>query len=235
MMRYTIVAFYKFLAIEEPVVLKTALKELCAAENISGTILLAKEGINATLAGKHHNIQSLLVWLQSKPGFENVDCKFSYSNFIPFKKMKVAVKKEIITFNQPNLSPDKITGVPIAAENWNELISNPEILVLDTRNQYEVELGTFQGAVNPNTRHFSDFAQYVKTQLDPKKHKKIAMFCTGGIRCEKASSYLLQQGFENVYQLQGGILRYLEKTPSENSLWQGKCFIFDERITINES
>ncbi len=232
MSHYTVVAFYKFIELSDIEVLKLTLHKFCKEKKILGTIILAKEGINGTIAGTAESIKAILELLRTNPNFLDLECKYSYSDLMPFDKIKIIIKKEIVTFGVPGITPSQKTGMQVAPNNWNQLISDSDVLVIDTRNNFEVELGTFKGAINPKTSKFGDFPTYVKTNLDPKKHKKIAMFCTGGIRCEKASSYLLEQGFENVYQLQGGILKYLEKIKSEDSLWEGKCFIFDKRIAL---
>lgn len=234
MSQIVIIAFYKFIELTEPENLQVQLKKFCKPLEILGTILLAQEGINGTIAGTKENIQTFIDFIRLDARFSDLEFKFSTSDFMPFQKLKVALKKEIVALHAEGLNPAKQTGVKVSPENWNALISNPEVLVIDTRNTYELDLGTFKGAVNPNTRYFRHFKEYVKNNLDPNQHKKIAMFCTGGIRCEKASSYLLKEGFETVYQLQGGILKYLEKIDAEESLWQGECFIFDDRMTIEK-
>lgn len=234
MTTYTIVAFYKFVTLTELPTFQAKLKKFCREKNILGTILLAHEGINGTVVGKETHINALISFLRAYQHLANLDCKYSSTDFLPFQKIKVVIKKEIVTFGIPNLNPQQITGTHVNHEEWNQLISSPDVLVIDTRNTYEVDLGTFKGAANPKTQNFRDFPHYVKENLDPTQHKKIAMYCTGGIRCEKASTFLLQQGFENVYQLNGGILRYLEQVQPQDSLWEGECFIFDDRITIKK-
>ncbi len=234
MSQYQVAAFYKFSTIEHVVSLQTTLKQYCIDQGILGTILLAKEGMNGTIAGSFTGIAHIISFLRSEQGFEDLAVKYSVCTFMPFEKIKVFAKKEIVTIGIPTVDPTKHCGIPVAPEAWDALISDPEVLVLDTRNTYEVELGTFKGAVNPQTEHFRDFPAYVNTHLDPKQHKKVAMFCTGGIRCEKASAYMLDQGFETVYQLEGGILKYLEKMPAENNAWEGECFIFDDRIVLKK-
>jgi len=230
----TIVAFYKFIALSDLSSLQTELKQFCNAHQIFGTLLLAKEGVNATLAGSKDKIEGLLNFISEKLNLnqQHLECKFSDCDFIPFRKLKVLIKKEIITMNTSGLDPEHKTGIRLNPEDWNKTISNNDVLVIDTRNQYEIEHGTFKNAINPNTEQFGEFPDYVKKNLDPKKHKKIAMFCTGGIRCEKASAYLIEQGFEEVYQLHGGILKYLTTVNPSESLWEGKCFVFDERIIV---
>jgi len=231
---YWVVAFYKFTELTDIVNLQATLKQFCISHEILGTILIANEGINGTVSGREESIQAVVAFLKANAHFADLDCKYSYADFSPFQKIKIFVKKEIVTLGVPNIKPALKTGTPIAPEAWDQLINDPEVFLIDTRNTYETELGTFKGALDPKTENFRDFPNFVKENLDPKKHKKIAMFCTGGIRCEKASSYLLEQGFENVYQLQGGILKYLERTDSEKSSWQGECFIFDDRIVLEK-
>lgn len=231
---YTVAAFYKFVALTELVSLQTELKHFCKDHTIFGTIILATEGINGTLVGEDKDIKAIIKLLREKPSFSDLECKFSISDFRPFHKSWVHIKKEIVTFGVEGLKPEQKTGIHVNHLEWNQLISEPDVLVIDTRNTYETELGSFKGAIDPETKKFTDFPIYVKEKLDPNKHKKIAMYCTGGIRCEKASAYLLAQGFEKVYQLQGGILKYLEKVSPENSLWEGKCFIFDDRIVLEK-
>lgn len=240
---FQVSTFYKF--VEAPFeasaleILQTNFREFCVERQILGTLLLAPEGINGTLAGSTQDMQSFLDFLRStafSPSshpFHDLETKDAFSNFPPFRKLKVLIKKEIVTMNVPNLSPAHKTGKLIPANEWNTLISDPNVLLIDTRNNYEFAIGSFKRAENPNTESFSEFPAYAKTHLNPKKHKKIAMFCTGGIRCEKASAYLLDQGFEEVYQLQGGILKYLKEMDPAQSLWQGDCFVFDERERVN--
>lgn len=229
---YTIIAFYRFIELTELPVLQSTIAEICKKQGILGTILLAPEGINGTIAGADQNIAAVVAFLLSYSQFANLNFRYTYADFNPFYKMKVRLKNEIVALRVPNIYPNQKTGTQVSPEDWDNLIADPEVLLIDTRNTYEFELGTFKGAKNPETDVFRDFPTYVKQNLDPNKHKKIAMFCTGGIRCEKASSYLLEQGFADVYQLQGGILNYLEKIPAENSTWAGECFIFDNRITV---
>jgi UPF0176 protein len=232
MRAYWIATFYKFVKLTDISSLQATLLKVCKAQNILGSILLAEEGINSTLAGKKENIQNVLSFLRSLKSFADLQCHYSSADFSPFRQLKVLLKKEIVALGMPNIKPYQKTGIPVDACEWDRLITAKDVLVIDTRNTYEIELGTFQHAINPNTATFKDFPHYVKNNLDPQIHRKIAMYCTGGIRCEKASAYLLEQGFENVYQLQGGILKYLERTDPKNCLWQGKCFIFDDRITL---
>lgn len=229
---FTIAAFYKFVDLNNPALLQKELLQKCKNHNILGTIILSHEGINGTLAGGEQNIQLLLKEIMNYSMFSDLVIKFSKSNIQPFKKLKITIKKEIVTLRQPNISVTHKTGFFVEPENWNDLISDPNVLVIDTRNIYETEIGSFKNAVDPKTDTFTEFPEFIQKNCSSLKKKKIAMFCTGGIRCEKASSFLLSQGFENVYQLHGGILKYLEKIPPEKSLWQGECFIFDNRGVV---
>lgn len=231
-MSLTVAAFYKFVALSDFADLQSPIKEICQQHEVKGTILLAAEGINGTIAGSRKSIDAVFAHIQSDPRLSDMDIKESTATEPPFAKLKVRLKKEIVTIGLPDVSPTKQVGTYVAPIDWNQIIADPDVTVIDTRNDYEVGMGTFQGAQNPETDVFNEFPEYVKENLDPKKNKKVAMFCTGGIRCEKASSYMLEQGFEEVYHLKGGILKYLEDVPEEESLWQGECFVFDERVAI---
>ncbi|MBT9310919.1 oxygen-dependent tRNA uridine(34) hydroxylase TrhO [Leptothoe kymatousa] len=231
-MSWTVITFYKFVQLDDCGAMRQPLLALCQSQDIKGTILLAHEGINATVAGTDESLAVLLSALQQDPRLSDLTHKTSWAEEQPFARMKVKLKKEIVTLGQPEVSPTHQVGTYVAPKDWNQVISDPEVLVVDTRNNYEVDIGTFQGATNPQTDSFREFPDYAAEQLDPTKHKKVAMFCTGGIRCEKASSYLLDQGFDQVYHLKGGILKYLEDVPAEESLWEGECFVFDERVTV---
>jgi UPF0176 protein len=228
----TVAAFYKFVAIEDCESLRADIKARCAHGGIKGTALIAREGLNATLAGAHQEIARLLDWLRADPRFADLVVKEAVAPERPFKRLKVKIKSEIIRFGKAGADPLVLTGARVAPLDWNALIREPGVVVLDTRNAYEVNAGTFEGAVDPQTRSFGEFPEFVAANLDPERHPKVAMFCTGGIRCEKASAYLLSQGFREVYQLDGGILNYLERVPAEESLWRGECFVFDERETV---
>jgi UPF0176 protein len=230
-MSLTVATFYKFVALPDYTSLQQPIQAACQAQSLKGTILLAAEGINGTLAGTQQGIDAVLDHIQADGRLSDLDIKISTALEPPFAKLKVRLKKEIVTLGIP-VSPTQQVGTYIPASQWNEIISDPEVTVIDTRNDYEVGMGSFVRSQNPQTETFQQFPDYVKENLDPAKHKKVAMFCTGGIRCEKASSYLLSQGFEEVYHLKGGILKYLEEVPSEESLWQGECFVFDERVAI---
>lgn len=231
-MPWTVITFYKFVQLDNFAELRQPLLELCQGQGIKGTILLALEGINATVAGTDQALGVLLSYLTQDPCLADLTYKTSWTEEQPFARMKVKLKKEIVTLGQPDVSPAKKVGTYVDPRDWNQVISDPDVVVIDTRNNYEVDIGTFHGATNPATDSFRQFPNYAAQQLDPAKHKKVAMFCTGGIRCEKASSYLLEQGFEQVYHLKGGILKYLEEVPAEDSLWEGECFVFDERVTV---
>jgi UPF0176 protein len=206
---------------------------------IKGTLLLAEEGINGTIAGFSENIHGLLNYLRTNPLFENrfadLEHKESFSSEHPFYRMKVKLKKEIVTLGVAGVSPTKLVGTYVKPEDWNTLISDPEVLLIDTRNDYEVDIGTFKGAIDPKTTTFREFPAYIAEHFDKTKHKKVAMFCTGGIRCEKASSFMMDQGFEEVFHLQGGILKYLETVPEAESLWEGECFVFDQRVAVKHN
>ncbi|MBE9059959.1 rhodanese-related sulfurtransferase [cf. Phormidesmis sp. LEGE 11477] len=231
-MPVTVATFYKFAALTDYADLQQPLRDICQRQNIKGTILLAAEGINGTIAGTKAGLDTVLAHIQADPRLASLDIKESPAAETPFEKLKVRLKKEIVTIGLPEVSPTQQVGTYVPPRAWNEIIADPEVTVIDTRNDYEVGMGTFQGAKNPQTEVFNEFPSYVKENLNPKKNKKVAMFCTGGIRCEKASSYMLAQGFEEVYHLQGGILKYLEEVPEEESLWNGECFVFDERVAI---
>lgn len=229
-----VIAMYKFVTLVDCNTLRTSLLDLCISQRLKGTILLAEEGINGTIAGGRTGIDNLKSYLRSDVRFSDIKYKESYVDEIPFYRMKVKLKKEIVSMGINGLNPANTTGIKVDPDQWNELISDPEILLIDTRNQYEYKIGTFRNAISPNTNTFREFPSYVEKELNNVKQKKIAMFCTGGIRCEKASAYLINQGFQQVYQLNGGILKYLENISSEKNLWQGECFVFDGRVSVDE-
>jgi len=230
---YVVCALYHFVRLDDHSALKQPLLKLMNHHGIKGTLLLAAEGINGTVAGKRKAIDHLLEWLKNKDEFKNLVCKESYVDSQPFNRTKVKLKKEIVTMGVEDIDPNDIVGTYVKPDQWNELISDPEVLLVDTRNDYEVAIGTFKGALNPVTETFREFPEYVKNNLDNTQHKKVAMFCTGGIRCEKSTAYLKQQGFDEVYHLEGGILKYLEEVPEDNSLWEGECFVFDNRVSVD--
>ena len=228
-----VAALYRFVRLEDYENLRGPLLAFCEARGIRGTLLLAEEGINGTIAGTGQAISEVLAYLKKDDRLADLECKFSYNTDRPFLRMKVKLKKEIVTMGRPGIDPNQCVGRYASPEQWNALVDDPECLVIDTRNDYEVEIGTFQGAINPNTTSFREFPEWVENNLDPGKHKKVAMFCTGGIRCEKSTSLLVSMGFEDVWHLQGGILNYLEKTPVEQTRWDGECFVFDSRVSVD--
>ncbi len=226
-------ALYKFTALDEYKSMRQPLLELMLKQDIKGTLLLAGEGINGTVAGSREAIDQLLRWLKHNPSLSNLKSKESFEDFNPFYRTKVRLKKEIVTLGVEGIDPLHSVGTYVEPKDWNALISDPEILLIDTRNDYEIGIGSFKNAVNPETGSFREFPEYVKQNLDLSKQRKVAMFCTGGIRCEKSTAYLKQQGFEMVYHLQGGILKYLEEIPEDESLWEGECFVFDNRVAVD--
>lgn len=235
MSKVVISALYHFVILEDYENLRQPLLDLMLNNNIKGTLLLAREGINGTVAGSQESIDVLLTWLKSDIRLADVRQKISYDDVMPFYRTRVKLKKEIVTMGVEGIDPTHVVGTYVKPENWNALISDPDVILIDTRNEYEVGIGTFKDAVNPSTDTFRQFPDFVKQKMDPAKHKKVAMFCTGGIRCEKSTAYLKEQGFDEVYHLQGGILKYLETVPEKESLWQGECFVFDNRVSVTHS
>src|SRR5450830_695946 len=227
-----VAAVYKFVKLSDCAALREPLLARCDALGITGTLLLAEEGINGTIAGTRSGIDQILAYLRSDPRLADLEHKESAADQPPFYRMKVKLKKEIVTMGVPGIDPTELAGQYVKPEDWNALINDPDVLLIDTRNDYEVDVGTFRGAVDPRITTFREFPGYVKNNIDPQRQPRVAMFCTGGIRCEKASAYMLQQGFSEVYHLQGGILKYLENVPAEQSLWQGECFVFDQRVAV---
>ncbi len=231
-------ALYKFVSLEDFEALREPLLDRCNALGIKGTLLLAREGINGTIAGSRRGIDAIVDYLRNDDMFggrlADLEVKESFDSGEPFYRMKVKLKKEIVTMGVNGIDPNRLVGRYIEPENWNELISDPDVILVDTRNDYECDIGSFKGAINPHTKTFREFPDYVKENLDPEKNKKVAMFCTGGIRCEKSTAYLLEQGFEEVYHLKGGILKYFEEVPEEESLWEGECFVFDNRVAVKQ-
>ncbi|NRP47555.1 MULTISPECIES: rhodanese-related sulfurtransferase [unclassified Marinobacterium] len=225
-------ALYQFVRFEECEALRQPLLEFLNEQDIRGTLILAKEGINGTVSGSREAIDALYAWFKEHPPLDQVSSKESFFDEQPFYRTKVKLKREIVTMGVEGIDPLKTVGTYVKPNEWNDLISDPEVLLVDTRNDYEVDIGTFKGAINPHTDTFRDFPSYVKEQLDPSKHKKVAMFCTGGIRCEKSTAFLREQGFDEVYHLEGGILKYLEEVPADNSMWDGECFVFDNRVSV---
>ena len=229
--KFTILSFYQFKQIKDLLTIKRRISDFCKFNKIKGTIIIAEEGINGTIAGTSQSIKNFQLEIK-KIGFENFNPKYSYSKFMPFFRLKVRPKKEIVTLRTKMADPENITGNKIKPENWNNLITDNDTILIDVRNDFEVEMGSFRGSINPKTKSFTEFKNYLKDNLCEAKDKKIAMFCTGGIRCEKISSYMIKKGFKNVNQLNGGILNYLEKIPKKNSLWDGECFVFDNRVSV---
>ena len=231
-----VAALYKFVEIDDLLSLQSNLYEICEKNNIMGTILIANEGINGTISGKNNEINQTISLLKSDKRFANIEIKYSSTNKQPFHRMKVRLKKEIVTIGLPEINPNKKVGTYVKPEDWNDLISDPNVIVIDTRNKYETKIGSFENALDPETSSFREFPDWVKKFKSSKENanKKIAMFCTGGIRCEKASSLMKEEGFEDVYHLQGGILKYLETIDKENSLWNGECFVFDQRVCLTD-
>lgn len=230
---YVVCALYKFVSLPDHEQMRQPLLDFMLQQDVKGTLLLASEGINGTVAGSRESIDALLDYLRRDPRLHDLSWKESYDTIEPFYRTKVKLKNEIVTMGVEGIDPRQVVGTYVKPADWNALISDPDVLLIDTRNDYEVEIGTFKNAVNPDTKTFREFPEYVKQNLDPAKHKKVAMFCTGGIRCEKSTAYLKEQGFDEVYHLQGGILQYLQDVPPEQSLWQGECFVFDNRVTVN--
>ena len=228
-----VAALYRFSELPDFEALRDPLHQLMSKHEVRGTLLLAAEGINGTIAGSRGGIDSVLNWLKRDPRFADLETKESYVEKNPFYRTKVKLKKEIVTMGVEGIDPKHIVGTYVDPKDWNELISDPDVVLLDTRNDYEVDIGSFERAINPATSSFREFPAYVSKHLNPKKHKKVAMFCTGGIRCEKSTAYLKQQGFSEVYHLKGGILKYLEEVPETDSKWQGECFVFDNRVSVN--
>lgn len=228
----TIAALYHFTRFADPVALVARLRVLCAAEGVRGTLLLAEEGINGTIAGPRAGVDAVLTAIRALPGCSALDWKESKAAEMPFGRMKVRLKREIVTMGQPQVDPLAGTGSYVDPQDWNALIAAPDVAVIDTRNDYEVAIGSFEGAVDPGTARFRDFPAWWEANRDRFEGKRIAMFCTGGIRCEKATNFLLGKGAREVHHLRGGILKYLEEVPEAESLWRGECFVFDQRVSV---
>lgn len=235
--RYLVAALYKFVALPDYRELQQPLLEKCLQHDILGTLLLADEGINGTISGTRKNIDALLDWLSHDERFgerfSDIEHKESFASEKPFQRMKVKLKQEIVTMGVPEVDPVEMAGTYVSPEQWNELITDPGVVVIDTRNDYEVGIGKFRHAINPETKSFREFPEWVKKQPALREKPKVAMYCTGGIRCEKSTALLKSMGFENVFHLQGGILKYLETVPESESLWEGECFVFDERVAVS--
>lgn len=231
-MTYCVAALYHFTRLSDYQSLKAPLQNMCDLLGVKGTLLLAYEGINGTIAGTDKAITELLEFLRADPRLAHLEHKESRSEDIPFYRMKVRLKREIVTMGVEGVDPNEVVGTYVDPKDWNDLITDPDVILIDTRNDYEVEIGTFKGALNPDTQTFREFPQWVEDNRETLKKPKVAMFCTGGIRCEKASSFMKQNGFEDVYHLKGGILKYLETQPEKDSLWEGDCFVFDQRVAV---
>ena len=233
---YLTAALYKFVDLPDFADLQAPLQACCEAHDVKGTLLLAREGINGTIAGPEEGIHAVLSFLRADPRLANLPHKASWSPKPPFTRMKVKLKKEIVTLRVPELDPNKTVGQYVKPADWNALLADPDVVVIDTRNDYEVAIGTFKGAVNPNIKNFVQLPAWLDAQANLKtdavKKPKVAMFCTGGIRCEKSTALMKMRGFEEVYHLEGGILKYLEEIPPEQSTWEGECFVFDERVSV---
>ena len=229
---YIVAALYRFVRFDSPAALQGPLKQVCVDNGVMGTLLLAREGINGTIAGTRAGIDEVLAHIRALPDCAGLEWKESTASAQPFHRMKVRLKREIVTMGQPQVDPTAAVGRYVKPADWNALIADPEVAVIDTRNDYEVAIGTFDGAIDPATKRFGDFSSWWEENKHRFHNKKIAMFCTGGIRCEKSTNYLIGQGVEDVFHLQGGILKYLEEVPAEESLWQGECFVFDGRVSV---
>lgn len=229
---FTVAALYKFTPFSEPEVLKGPLAQTCCSNDVKGTLLLAREGINGTIAGTRNGIDAVLAHIKSLPGCADIEWKESTAETMPFPRMKVRLKQEIVTMGQPDVDPTASVGTYVNPKDWNDLIGSDDVVVIDTRNDYEVAIGTFEGAEDPLTKTFGEFPEWWAENAPRFGNKKVAMFCTGGIRCEKASNYLLGQGVDEVFHLKGGILKYLEEVPEDQSRWNGECFVFDGRVSV---
>ncbi len=230
---FRVAALYRFCRFEAFADLRAPLAAFCCGRGIKGTLLLAREGINGTVAGTEAAIGELVAWLEAVPELAGLELKYSHAAEMPFHRMKVRLKREIVTMGVEGIDPLEGAGAYVAPQDWNALISDPDTLVIDTRNDYEVSIGTFQGAVDPKTKSFREFPDWIAKHREELEGRKVAMFCTGGIRCEKATAYVKSLGIEDVFHLKGGILKYLEDVPAEESLWQGECFVFDERVSVS--
>ncbi|MDG2354172.1 MAG: rhodanese-related sulfurtransferase [Gammaproteobacteria bacterium] len=232
---FTVCALYQFVRLDDFEEFRTPLRELMVELEVKGTILLALEGLNGTISGSKKSIDGVIQFLHNDGRFDNLEVKFSHSENTPFKRLKVKLKKEIVTLGVEHIDPLSSVGTYVDPQDWNDLISDPDVVLIDTRNNYEYEIGSFKGAINPNTETFREFPTYTKDNLEQYRGKKVAMFCTGGIRCEKSTAYLKSQGFDTVYHLHGGILKYLEEMDESQSLWEGECFVFDDRVAVKHN
>ncbi|ADZ69858.1 rhodanese-related sulfurtransferase [Polymorphum gilvum] len=228
-----VAALYKFVPLADHRDMREPLLRLCLDSGVRGSLLLAGEGINGTIAGSEDGVRSVLAFLRADPRLEDLEHKEARAERQPFRRMKVRLKREIVSLGVEGIDPRAQVGTHVPPQDWNALISDPDVIVIDTRNDYEFAFGSFEGAVNPRTRSFRQFPDWLRAQAALERKPRVAMFCTGGIRCEKATALLLAEGFNDVYHLQGGILNYLEKVPADESLWRGECFVFDERISVD--
>lgn len=228
-----VAALYRFVPLDDHVLLRDGILDCMVGNNVRGTLLLAGEGINGTVAGERADIEAMLAFLRRDDRLAALDVKWSTCDAMPFRKSRVRLKKEIVTLGVDGIDPLQSVGTYVDAKEWNDLIADPDVTLVDTRNDYEVAIGTFEGAINPNTESFRDFPEFVDKHLDPAKHRRVAMFCTGGIRCEKSTAYLKKVGFDQVYHLRGGILKYLETVPPNESKFHGDCFVFDGRVAVD--
>ena len=229
---YVVAALYKFADFPDYKEFQPKLLDFCKAHNVMGTLLIAEEGINGTIAGSREGIDAALKFIRSHPSFTDIEHKESFASKPPFLRMKVKLKTEIVTMGVPGVTPRKSVGTYVTPKEWNDLLKQDDVVAIDTRNDYEYEIGTFKGAINPNTEVFRDFPKYMEENWSPEKHKRVVTFCTGGIRCERATALLNDMGYDEVYHLKGGILKYLEEIPQEESLWDGECFVFDNRVSV---
>lgn len=227
-------ALYKFVELPDFAELKAPLLDCCNNNNVKGTILLAQEGINGTIAGSSEGVHAVLAFLRSDPRFADLVHKESFSEKAPFYRLKIRLKREIVTMGVPDINPRLMAGKYVKPDEWNKLLDDPDVVVVDVRNDFEVSMGTFEGAINPKTKSFSELPEWVRRETALRNKPKVAMFCTGGIRCEKSTAFLRSQGFEEVYHLEGGILKYLETVPEAESRWEGECFVFDERVSVGQ-
>ena len=232
MTEFLVATFYRFTTIDDLLTLQTSMENCCCENDVRGIVLLANEGINATIAGSREGVQEVLRFLGNDPRFEGLTWKESNATKQPFRKLRVRLKKEIVTMGVPGIDPARLVGTYVKPEDWNDLVSDPNVIVVDTRNDYEVEIGSFKNSINPNIVSFGELPQWIEENIDVDEQPRVAMFCTGGIRCEKSTALLKEAHLNEVYHLEGGILKYLEVIPEEESLWEGQCFVFDERVSV---
>ncbi len=233
MSHFVVAALYKFTRLDQYAALQSPLRKMMEKYQVRGTLLLAHEGINGTIAGSREGVDKVIEWLQTQPGLGQIERKESVTDRPPFKRTKVKLKREIVTMGIDDIDPNQSVGTYVEPNDWNALLDDPDVLLIDTRNEYEIEVGTFDQAINPHTETFREFPEFAQRHLAAYKHRKVAMFCTGGIRCEKSTALLKQQGFDKVFHLKGGILKYLEQIPQQQSKWSGECFVFDDRVTVD--